>query len=110
MTPKRVDTYGSRIVPGKKYILSGGHHLIIWLPLLNLYGDRHLISGGCFVSAHAHLLEVTNQDLESGKEDPLDHPYVILTNFNDKKYQLRDQRRKNYFQDKLNECMKQYLL
>ena len=29
------DIYGSRIVPGKKYILSGGRHLIMWRPPLN---------------------------------------------------------------------------
>ena len=31
------------MVPGKKNILSGGRHLIIWRPPLNLCGGRHLI-------------------------------------------------------------------
>ena len=53
--------YGSRMMPGKKNILSGGRHLIS--------GGRHIIYlsaawliWAIFVSAHALLLEVTNQD------------------------------------------------
>ena len=34
----RCQTYGSRIVPGKKYILSGGRHLIMWRSPLNYLG------------------------------------------------------------------------
>ena len=32
---QQAEMYGSRIVPGKKYILSGGRHLIMWRPPLN---------------------------------------------------------------------------
>ena len=40
------DSYGSRIVPGKKYILSGGRHLIVWRSPLNYVAAATSLCGG----------------------------------------------------------------
>ena len=50
----------------------------------------------------------------SGKEDPLEHPYVILINIHDYECQQQNQPRKKFFRDRLmnkcvNECMNEYL-
>ena len=82
--------YGSRMVPGKQGsplpLTKGMCHIEqkrmrTYKDGPNLSGGRQIISGGHHMINWCRQIRYFSY-LVSGKEDPLDHPYVIFINFN----------------------------